>query len=194
MSGSAAEEPATPEEFFAIPEEERYHELIDGQIVRKAAPSGEHADAQGGVLGALRGPFQRKPGGGGPGGWWIYPEPEVQLETGEIVRPDVAGWRRGSSPERPTGTPITARPDWVCEILSPSNASNDTVRKLRLYQGVSLPYYWIVDPRSETLTVLRWSADGYVTRLTAERGEVVRPEPFEAIELKVGVLFGEDPD
>lgn len=193
MSGSAAEEPATVEDFYAIPEDERFHELIDGRIVRRASPSGEHANAQGGVLGTLRGPFQRRPGEGGPGGWWIYAEPEIQLEPGLIVRPDVAGWRRDTTPEPPAGMPLQLRPDWVCEVLSPSNANNDTVRKLRLYHRVAIPHYWLVDPRAATLTVLRWSADGYVTRLTAERGEVVRPEPFDAIELQVGVLFGDDP-
>ena len=36
------------------------------------------------------------------------------------------------------------------------------------------------------------SAPGYITVLTAE-GEIVRPEPFDAIELAVGTLFGDDP-
>ncbi len=67
------------------------------------------------------------------------------------------------------------------------------MKKLRLYHGVAIPYYWIVDPSDETLTVLRWTSDGYVTRLRAERSEIVRPEPFEEIELSVGPLFGDDP-
>jgi hypothetical protein len=29
--------------------------------------------------------------------------------------------------------------------------------------------------------------------LRAERGEIVRPEPFEQIELSVGIVFGDDP-
>ena len=41
---------------------------------------------------------------------------------------------------------------------------------------------------------MRWSDVGYTTVLRAERGEVVRPEPFEAIELVVGTLFGDDPE
>jgi hypothetical protein len=32
-----------------------------------------------------------------------------------------------------------------------------------------------------------------VTLTAAERGEVVRPEPFQQIELAVGTLFGDDP-
>lgn len=183
---------ATPDEFWAIPDAERFHELIGGEITRKAAPSGEHGDAQAGVVFAVR-PFQRASRSGGPGGWWISTEVEVLLETGEIVRPDVVGWRRERSPERPIGIPVKLRPDWVCEVVSPSNATEDTVKKLRLYQRIGLPHYWLADPRDATLTVMRWSADGYITLMRAERGEVVRAEPFESIELAVGTLFGDDP-
>jgi Uma2 family endonuclease len=86
--------------------------------------------------------------------------------------------------------PVKLRPDWICEIVSASNATHDTLRKLRLYHRVEVPHYWIVDPRDATLTVMRWHSDGYVTLARCER---VRAEPFEAIELSVGTLFGDDP-
>jgi Uma2 family endonuclease len=184
---------ATLEDFWAIPEGERFHELVGGELTQKAPPSGEHGGAQAGVVSALRPPFQRRPGGGAPGGWWILTEVEVLLPAGDIVRPDVVGWRRETCPERPTGMPVKVRPDWICEIVSPSNATDDTVKKLRLYHRVAIPHYWIVDPREATLTVMRWSGDGFVTLLRAERHEVVRAEPFQAIELAVGTLFGDDP-
>ena len=184
---------ATVEDFYAIPEDKRFHELIGGEIIEKAAPSGEHGDAQGGVISAVRPPFQRRSGSGGPGGWWILTEVEVQLETGEIVRPDVVGWRRERCPERPTGFPVKLRPDWTCEVISPQRASDDTVKKLRLYHRVAIPHYWLVDTVAQTLTVMRWSETGYVAVLAAERGETVRAEPFEAIEIVVGTLFGDDP-
>jgi Uma2 family endonuclease len=185
--------PATLEDFFAIAESERFHELCDGMIIEKATPTGEHGDAQAGIVAAVRSPFHRKPGSGGPGGWWIATEVEVLLETNDLVRPDDLGWRRETCPERPVGTPVKQRPDWVCEVVSPSNANQDTVNKLRLYHRVGIPHYWLVDPRDATLTVLRWSMEGYVTLLRAERNEVVRAEPFSAVELAVGTLFGDDP-
>jgi hypothetical protein len=40
---------------------------------------------------------------------------------------------------------------------------------------------------------MRWSEDGYITLQRAESGEVIRAEPFEAVELAVGTLFGDDP-
>jgi len=184
---------ATIEDFWAIPESERFHEFLSGEVIEKADPTGEHGDAQGGVVGFVRPPFHRNAGGGGPGGWWIATEVEVLLETGELVRPDVLGWRRDRCPERPTGVPVKIRPDWICEVLSSSNATTDTVKKLRLYHRVAVPHYWIVDPGDATLTVMRWSADGYVTLMRAVRGEVVRAEPFQAIEFAVGTLFGDEP-
>ena len=183
----------TLDDFWAIPEHERFHEFLNGEVVEKAEPAGEHGGAQAGVVGLVQPPFQRKADAGGPGGWWIATEVEVLLETADLVRPDVLGWRREHCPERPTGMPVKIRPDWVCEVLSPGNSTNDTVKKLRLYHRVAVPHYWIVDPAEATLTVMRWSADGYVTLLRAERGEIVRAEPFHAIEIAVGTLFGDDP-
>ena len=76
-------------DFLAIPEDQRFHELIAGEIVEKASPSGEHGGAQAGGIGAVRAPYQRRAGGpGGPGGWWILTEVEVLPESGDIVRPD----------------------------------------------------------------------------------------------------------
>lgn len=189
-----ARKPATEADFFAIPEHERWHELWDGEVVERAAPSGEHSDAQSGIASILKPKFQRGSGGpGGPGGWWIYTEAEVRLLTGKIVRPDVCGWRRERMPTRPVGTPIDLRPDWVCEVVSPGKPNHDLVRKLNLYLAAGIDHYWIVDPRDETLTVHRRSEGAWILVMRAERHEVVRAEPFDAIDFPVGVLFGDDP-
>lgn len=87
---------------------------------------------------------------------------------------------------------VTVRPDWICEILSPGNAGHDLVTKKRIYHRHEVPHYWILDPRDESLTVHRFSPDGYVEVLLAQRGERVRAEPFASIELAVGVFFGDD--
>ena len=67
-------------------------------------------------------------------------------------------------------------------------------RKLRRYHQAEVPHYWLIDPIAQTLTVYRRAPEGYVNVLSAERGELVRPEPFDAIELRVGLWFGDDPD
>lgn len=191
-SASEARYSATAADLLAIPEPERFHEIVDGELVRKAAPSGPHGRAQSRMATKIGGPYDRRPGGPGPGGWWILVEVEVELETHQVYRPDVVGWRRDRMPTLPKETPITVRPDWVCEILSPSNARNDLVKKMRGYQRGGVSHYWIADPGEETLTVYRWTAEGYLLVLAAECEERVRAEPFEQVELFVGSLFGED--
>jgi Uma2 family endonuclease len=177
-------------------DDDRRHEIVRGAIVEKAEPTGEHADAQSYVATLIKGPFQRPPGGsGGPGGWWILTEVDVELAPHEVYRPDVAGWRRDRVAARPTGRPIRVRPDWVCEVLSPSTAHRDLGEKMQTLRQREVPHYWIVDPEHETLTVYRWTREGYVVALVAGRAQRrVRAEPFDAIEIDVGLLFGDDPE
>jgi Uma2 family endonuclease len=182
----------TVADLLAIPEERRRHEIIDGALVEKEAASGRHGGAQVRLARRL-GPYDRHPGGRWPGGWWFATEVEVQFEETQVFRPDVAGWRRERLPELPSEVPVTVCPDWICEILS-KNKRNDLVKKKRVYHRHEVRHYWIIDPLEETLSVNRWHADGYVEVLIADRDERVRAEPFEAIELRIGVLFGEDDD
>jgi Uma2 family endonuclease len=183
---------ATVADLLAIPEERRRHELIDGVLMEKEAASGRHGRAQGRLFRRL-GPYDRRPGGRWPGGWWFATEVEVQFEDSQVFRPDIAGWRRQRLAELPAEVPITVRPDWICEILS-KNRRTDLIRKKRVYHRNTVGHYWIVDPLEETLAVYRWHADGFVETLIADRLETVRAEPFDAIELRVGVLFGDDED
>lgn len=188
---ASAPKPATLEDFLAIPEEERRRvELVEGSIVERGAASGEHGTAQF-KLSALIDRFDRRPGGRWPGGWWFGTEVDVYFDPTNTLRPDVAGWRRDRVPERPQGMPVYVLPDWVCEILS-TNRANDLIKKKRIYHRHHVQHYWIIDPRDQTLAVYRWGPDGYIEVLFAGRGEEVRAEPFDAIPLQVGVLFGDD--
>lgn len=161
---TVAKHPArhTIAEWLLQPEERRL-ELIDGEFTEKAAPDERHSDAQSEVISELRTSFNRRGGGGHPGGWWIRAELDIVLDSNGY-RPDVAGWRRDRVPVMPKERPITIRPDWICEVIS------------------------------QTLAVYRHHAEGYLNVLVAEKGDTVRAEPFQAIELRIGLLFGEDPD
>lgn len=190
VSSKAKRRDATAADLFAIPEERRRHELIDGELVEKEAASGRHGAAQARLSRRL-GPYDRRPGGKWPGGWWFATEVEVQLAEALVLRPDVAGWRRERMAALPAQVPVFVRPDWVCEILS-TNKRNDLIRKKRAYHLHQVGHYWLVDPFEETLAVHRWHTDGYVEVLIAAREERVRAEPFDAIEVRVGYLFGDD--
>jgi Uma2 family endonuclease len=102
----------------------------------------------------------------------------------------MVGWRRERVPVRPRGRPIRVRPDWVCEVLSVSNASTDLGSKLFAYYRAGVPHYWIADPEHETLTVYRRSSSGYVVAASAGRRDRISAEPFEAVELAVALMSG----
>jgi Uma2 family endonuclease len=174
---------ATVEDLFAIPEEDRRHELIEGVIELKGAASGRHGAAQH-KLSAHVNPFDRR------GGWWFGTEVDIYFDALNTFRPDVVGWRRDRVAQQPLDALVHVRPDWVCEILS-TNRRNDLVRKKRVYHRHQVPHYWILDPDEATLTVYRWTVDAYLELLIAESGEVVHPEPFEALPLQVAALFGD---
>jgi Uma2 family endonuclease len=181
---------ATFDDLLAREDDERL-EIIGGEIVHKATPSPPHSFTQI-KLGVAVDPFNRKPGPRGPGGWWIFTEIHVGYRGGEVYCHDSAGWRRDRVAERPKDWPVRIRPDWVCEIVSAKHERRDLVDKPRVLHASEVPHYWVVDPDERILLVHRWSPDGYTIVQRAAAGETIRAEPFEAIELRVGELFGDD--
>ncbi len=182
---------AVAADLLALPDEGKGYEILDGVLVPKAA-SPRHGGAQVKIGVAFDGFNRRQPSDRGPGGWIFGTEVLIELEAHEVVRPDIAGWRRERLPAFPDEPVLRMAPDWVCEILSPGNATNDTVRKKRLFHRHRVGHYWILDPMRETLSVYRWIADGYLEAMNAERGERVRAEPFDAVEFDVAMFFGDD--
>ena len=78
----------------------------------------------------------------------------------------MAGWRRERLADPWDLRPIEIVPDWICEVLSPSNIADDRVRKRRLYAEHALAFYWLLDPTARTLETT-----------------------FEGIEIEVGRFF-----
>jgi Uma2 family endonuclease len=110
-----------------------------------------------------------------------------------VVQPDLAGWRRDRVPKAPREYPVKIRPDWICEIGTDGNARRrDGITKRRIYADHGVPYYWLLDTERGLLIVLRLVATGYQEILEADRSQVVRAAPFEALELSVAELFGVD--
>jgi Uma2 family endonuclease len=108
---------------------------------------------------------------------------------------DLAGWRCARIPTKPSGRPARERPDWVCEILS-SNRRHDTVTKFDVLGEAAVGHSWLIDVDARELVVHRLEPAGWVRAgayLATEPGLRARIEPFDAVELELGVLFGDDP-
>jgi Uma2 family endonuclease len=176
---------ATLADLEALPEH-LVGELLDGELHVSPRPAVPHALAAS-VLGwGLVGPFQV--GVGGPGGWFILDEPSLALGE-DVLVPDLAGWRRERVPELPRKGRIPVAPDWLCEVLSSSTAAFDRGMKLPVYARAGIKYVWLVDPAARTLEVLRLEGSRYTLLATYSSTAHVRAEPFEAAELRLGLLW-----
>lgn len=180
--------PATYDDLLRVTEDVRA-EIVAGELVVSPSPLPRHSRAQRAIGRYVGGPFDDDDGHGGPGGWWILPEVDIALGVHDVVRPDVAGWRRARLPAPWDARPIEIAPDWICEVVSPSNAAHDRVTKRRLYAEHGVASYWIVDPDARTLEALALSAGGWHEIGSYGDGDVARISPFEEIELDGGRLF-----
>ncbi|HET9955982.1 MAG TPA: Uma2 family endonuclease [Polyangiaceae bacterium] len=157
-------------------------EILQGELVTSPRPGPPHAQAASSLAGELYAPFHR--GRGGPGGWIILNEPELHLR-GDILVPDIAGWRRERMPALPVSAAFELAPDWICEVLSASTASTDRAVKVPIYAREKIGHIWLVDPVLQILEVLRLDGPGY--RIAGVwRGDVtVQCEPFETLPIRL---------
>jgi Uma2 family endonuclease len=176
---------ATYEDLLRVPDH-LVAEILDGELHVSPRPAPRHASASSSLGGLLWGSFDR--GRGGPGGWRILFEPEVHLGK-DVVVPDLGAWRRERLPTLPDDAFFSVAPDWVCEVLSPSTASTDRVKKLSIYAREHIRHAWLVDPMARTLEVLRLEGGRWSIVGTFSDADVVRAEPFDAIDLELSLLW-----
>lgn len=157
-------------------------EIIEGVLYTMTRPRSRHQSVGLGIGGELRGPFDR--GRGGPGGWWILPEPGIELPNTPEISPDIAGWRKERMPELPEEA-ITVVPDWVCEILSPSTARHNLLIKKPYYAKIGVPHHWLVDLDNRTLSAYRLENGRWVELGIYGDETEARIEPFDAVALNV---------
>ena len=167
-------------------------EILDCELVVSPRPSGINTLAASSLTMEIGSPFHHGKGGG-PGGWWILGEPELEFDSGvDHIVPDLAGWRRERMPKIPSDHRFKIIPDWVCEIVSPSSRRRNRVKKFNLYARYGVLFYWLIEPESKTLEAFelvggRWQLVG-----AYEVDEKVRVKPFDAIELDLSLLWAPD--
>ena len=113
---------------------------------------------------------------------------------GNVLVPDLAGWRRTRLPQMPDAAYCSLAPDWVCEVLSPSTAALDRGKKLTIYAREQVAHAWLIDPGARTLEVLRLEAGRWTILATHAGSDVVRAEPFAEIELELQALWTDPPE
>ena len=181
---------ATYDDILKLPEN-MVGEIIGGELFVSPRPANKHALAATRLTGKLEPKFGG--GGEGPGGWWIISEPEIHVgkkPDEEVYVPDLAGWRRERMPEYPDAPFFELIPDWVCEILSPSNMRLDRTKKVPRYASLGVKHLWLINPHDKTLEVLRLENSRWILLSTHIEADKVTAEPFQAMEFDLGALWG----
>jgi Uma2 family endonuclease len=163
-------------------------EIVGGELYVLPRPRPRHAKVATSLAGRLDDPFQQKRGG--PGGWWILIEPELHLEARDRpIDPDLAGWRRDRMPELPEEAAIVLRPDWTCEVLSPSTEDYDRGPKMETYARAGVPWAWLIDPDARVLEVYSNDAGSWRSAGRWSGNALVKAAPFDALEFELGLLW-----
>lgn len=178
---------ATYADVLAAPEH-MIAEILGGELYLQPRPAGPHTAAASALGEEIGPPFKR--GKGGPGGWIILDEPELHLGP-DVLVPDLAGWRRTTMDHIPNLAYFETRPDWVCEVLSPSTEKTDRAIKLPIYAREGVGHVWLVNPLLRTLEVLRLDHGHWLNVGTYRDEQEVRAVPFDAIVLSLGLLWAD---
>jgi Uma2 family endonuclease len=187
MGGSAKKQASYADVLNAPPN--KVAEIIHGELVLSPRPAGPHSVATSALGEELGPPFKR--GRGGPGGWILLDEPELHFAH-DVLVPDLAGWRRETMPAVANEPYFTIRPDWVCEVLSPSTERYDRAAKVALYAAAGVAHAWLVNPLLQILEVLALSdvTPGQWSVLGVHYNDArVRAKPFEELELDLAILW-----
>ena len=189
-AGPVRNDPAVEKAYREAPAE-MVAQILDGELFLFPRPAKRHTRSASRLGMRLGGPFDL--GEGGPGGWVILDEPELQLgPRPDIVVPDLAGWRRSRMPDALGAEDedfYEVVPDWVCEVISTSTERVDRGKKMRIYRREAVAHAWLLSPVAQTLEVYRLDAGKWTLLETYEGDARVRAEPFDAVELDMALLW-----
>jgi Uma2 family endonuclease len=173
----------TAEMARALPDDGKRYEVLDGELFVTPAPSLRHQEAVGRLFARLD-PYVRAH----TLGIALVSPADTEFSPLRLVQPDVFVARM-TTRGRPREWSDISSLLLAIEVVSPSTARADRMRKRQVYQTEGVPEYWIVD--LDARVVERW-------RPADERPEIVseilvwHPEPTAPpLSIDLATLFAE---
>ncbi|MGK7924692.1 MAG: Uma2 family endonuclease [Spirulina sp.] len=141
----------TLEEFLQLPETKPASEYIDGEIIQKPMPQGEHSRIQSRLCAEINkiGESQKL----------ALALTEIRCTFGErSIVPDIGVFAWERIPRTETGriaNTFTIAPDWTIEILSPDQSATKVIDNILfcLQQGTKLG--WLIDSEEESVMIFK---------------------------------------
>jgi Uma2 family endonuclease len=141
--------PLSLEEFLKLPETEPASEYIDGQIIQKPMPQGEHSIIQGELVTSVNAVVKPQKIAR------AFPELRCTFGGRSIV-PDVAVFTWDRIPRKENGgvaNVFQAAPDWMIEILSPDQSATKVTKKILHSLKHNTQMGWLIVPDEQTIFV-----------------------------------------
>lgn len=136
----------TYDEYARLPDDGNRYEVIQGEVLVTPAPSTRHQHVALNLMRILDEYVRREDLG------LMFWDVDLLFSSGEFLRPDMLHVPARDL-EKVTSRGVETRPDLVVEVVSPSSALVDRVKKARRYAELEVPEYWLVDPEAEMIEV-----------------------------------------
>jgi Uma2 family endonuclease len=170
---------------FSDEEGEFYYELIDGEIMKKQAPSPQHQRISKKILFSLE-TFVRTQKIGE-----VFSSPiDVFLSETTVVQPDVLfiSNERNSIIDEKEG--IIGAPDLVVEVISRNSVIRDRVSKKNIYEKSDILEYWIIDPQNAVVEIYAKENGQFVLFSALEdEGDVAKSKVMEGFTVSFEEVF-----
>ncbi len=173
----------TEEDYFSLPDTNRYVELSEGQLIMPPHPTFSHQEALKRLFLRLNAFVEAR----GLGIVEVAPLP-VRLWPGKIREPDIFFIAKEHVDR--IGERVCGVPDLVVEVTSPSTARTDRMEKFQEYARAGVSEYWIVDPDARTVEVYVLREGAYLLRGKWGVGEVASSELLSGFEVEVAEVVG----
>ena len=160
------------------PEDGRRYELYDGEVYVVPSPLPLHQIVSARLYDVLR-EYARA-----HGGIVLYAPLDIVLTEYDVVQPDLLLFTRDRQGLINLRKVTRHQPDLAIEILSPSTASNDRGRKLRLLARHGVQEYWLVDPDAIRIEVYGLRGDRFQIASTATGTEAVQSPLLPGLALR----------
>ncbi len=174
----------TLDDLFALPDDGKRYELVEGQLTEMPAPSMAHAIVVANLLRllfALRSAI----------GLETFTAPmAVFLRSQDLLQPDIVGLLPNSRARR-VKAGIDGPPDLVIEVLSPSTRDHDLLTKRALYGLAGVREYWIVDPEARTVERLSLHDDALHRASLASVGESLESPLLPGAAIPLAAIFAD---
>jgi Uma2 family endonuclease len=175
----------TYQDYLLLPEDNNRHEIIDGEHYMTPSPIPRHQRISKRLLMQLESFVRQKQVGE------VFSAPiDVILSDVDVVVPDLIFISRERS-SIITGKNIQGVPDLIIEILSPSTAERDRHLKRKTYAKFGVTEYWLVDPVTCTVHILRLHEGDYQSVSTFSLQQNLTSPLFQGLNLPLTEIFEE---